>query len=214
MIAHHLVDDLLIDYAAGILAESWSIGVATHLALCPICRKRLDDYEGIGGHFLECEEAPSSDAGDWNDMLARIRSSKPDAAVVPTRSADELLPQPLRSYVETAGGLKWRKLPGGAARMKIRTSDRKATIMLLKIPAGQSVPEHSHGGLELSVVLSGRFHDGNALYGRGDVEIADGSITHQPIATTDAECICLIIMDSPLKFTSRLVRLIQPFLGI
>jgi putative transcriptional regulator len=27
---HHVADDLLIDYAAGSLAEGWSLAVATH----------------------------------------------------------------------------------------------------------------------------------------------------------------------------------------
>ena len=39
-IQHHLPDDLLLTYAAANLAEAWSLVVATHLSLCPECRRR------------------------------------------------------------------------------------------------------------------------------------------------------------------------------
>ena len=43
---------------------------------------------------------------------------------------------------------------------------------------------------------------------------ADGSLTHQPVAGPEEDCICLAITDAPLKFRSRLLRLVQPFLGM
>ena len=39
-IRHHLTDDLLLAYAAGSLNEGWSLAIATHLSLCPDCRRR------------------------------------------------------------------------------------------------------------------------------------------------------------------------------
>ena len=48
-ITHHISDALLLEYAAGTLEEGWSLAVATHLALCPDCRKRLALMEAAGG---------------------------------------------------------------------------------------------------------------------------------------------------------------------
>lgn len=212
-ITHHLDDELLIPYAAGTLAEGWSIGVAAHLALCPECRGRLAELESIGGYFLECEEVGQADAIGWADIRKRIDvSSEPRAQ----RSAqgDELLPQPLASYVEAAGGLRWRTLGMGASQMKLRTSDPTTVVRLLKIPAGKPVPEHSHSGRELTLVLAGSFGDSVSTFGRGDVELADDDLTHQPIADAGMDCICLAITEAPLRFTSRIMRLIQPIIGI
>jgi putative transcriptional regulator len=64
------------------------------------------------------------------------------------------------------------------------------------------------------LVLAGSFRDGDLLFGPGDVEDADGSILHTPTATPEADCICLAVTDAPLRFSSWLVRLIQPILKI
>ena len=96
----------------------------------------------------------------------------------------------------------------------IKTGDSETQVRLLKIPAGKPVPEHSHGGRELTLVLKGSFHDEVDHFGPGDLEEADGELTHQPIAGTGEDCICLAVTDAPLKFRSRLVRLVQPLFGI
>ena len=54
MITHHPDGDILLSYAAGALGESWSIGVASHLAFCEECRKSVDLLEELGGHVLDC----------------------------------------------------------------------------------------------------------------------------------------------------------------
>ncbi len=213
MVVHHLGDELLMSYAAGTLSEGWNIGVATHLSFCPACRDRLDEFETIGGYFLECEEVAPSDPVGWEDMKKRMAT--PEATTPPApRRYDPLLPQPLLAYVEAAGGLKWRSLGSGASQMKVATSDPSTIVRLLKIPAGKPVPEHGHRGRELTLVLAGSFGDSVSVFNRGDVELADDELTHQPIATPGEDCICLAITEAPLRFTSRMMRLIQPFIGI
>lgn len=218
MIRHHIEDEMLMRYAAGRLGEGWSIGVATHLALCPSCRERLGVFEALGGHFLEEEEAVhSEDLGEsWQDLKRRIDAGEVDNIVpLPLKPADDLLPEPLRSYVDRAGGLRWRRLGrGGAAQMILQTDDTNTTVRLLKIPAGQPVPEHTHAGEELTLVLAGSFSDEISTFSRGDVEMADAEVLHTPHAGKTEDCICLAITDAPLRFSSRLLRLIQPLLGI
>lgn len=210
---HHLGDELLMSYAAGTLTEGWSIGVAAHLTFCPSCRERLAEFESIGGYFLECADAEQRSDVQWDDMRRRIEGAAPPT-VAPAPSTDPLLPQPLLAYVEKAGGLRWRSLGSGASQMKIPVSDPTTIVRLLKIPAGKPVPEHGHSGRELTLVLAGSFGDSVAVFHRGDVELADDELTHQPAATPDEDCICLAITEAPLRFTSRILRLLQPFLGI
>ncbi|PPJ48369.1 transcriptional regulator [Rhizobium sp. KAs_5_22] len=218
-IQHHISDELLLSYAAGNLAEGWSIAIATHLALCPSCRRRLDFMEHAGGEMLEVACSEEVDDLSWDAMKARLSggtpSAKREAAKPAAASGDIIIPEPLRSYL---GGdlaeLKWKALGRGAYHIRIPTSDRETSVRLLKIPAGKPVPEHSHGGRELTLVLKGSFQDGQSLFKRGDLEEADETLQHQPVATPDEDCICLAVTDAPLKFRSLLVRLVQPLLGI
>ena len=210
---HHLGDDLLVSYAAGSLAEGWSLAVATHLALCAECRARLAVAEAAGGQLLETASVePASDAS-WTAVRDRL-SSTPEAAAAP-RSATAILPRPVRDYV---GGdldaIRWQMLGKGAAQLRLKTGDRETQVRLLKIPAGKPVPEHGHRGRELTVVLTGAFHDGETMFARGDIEDADASIQHIPTATPEADCICLAVTDAPLRFRSWIVRALQPILGI
>ncbi|KQQ58177.1 transcriptional regulator [Rhizobium sp. Leaf311] len=223
-VRHRVSDELLLDYASGSLGESWSLAVSTHLALCPESRQRLKTLEMAGGALLQdIEPAQSQEISD--DQWAQIRKLlKPDAVTRPSgqtasqsrpQPTGAVLPEPLRSY---AGGdvdaLKWKQLGPGAYHFPIRTRDGEANVRLLRIPAGKPVPEHTHGGRELTVVLSGYFKDGDDVFRRGDFEEADEDLTHQPIAGEGEDCICLAVTDAPLKFKSWLVRLLQPVLGI
>jgi putative transcriptional regulator len=212
-VLHHLSDELLMSYAAGTLSEGWSIGVATHLSFCPGCRQRLSEFESIGGHFLECEEVEGDETAGWEEIQKRLDVTSSNVTAIAVRS-DPLMPQPLFSYVEAAGGLRWRSLGSGASQMKVPTSDSSTNVRLLKIPAGKPVPEHGHSGRELTLVLAGSFGDSVSVFNRGDVELADDDLTHQPKATPGEDCICLAITEAPLRFTSRIVRFLQPFLGI
>lgn len=213
-IRHHINDDLLLAYASGNLSEGWSLAVATHLAMCPDCRKALFLAEAAGGALLEQLEPVGGDDRAWEKLKARIEA-EPTPPVQPRRqSSQAVIPEPLRSYLGSdLADLKWRRV-GTAHQIMIKTADRETQVRLLRIPAGTPVPEHSHGGRELTVVLTGAFHDHVDSFGPGDIEDADGSLTHQPVARPEADCICLAVTDAPLKFTSRLVRLVQPLLGI
>ncbi len=63
-------------------------------------------------------------------------------------------------------------------------------------------------------MLKGSFSDISGRFGPGDFEETDESVDHQPIADPGEDCICLAVTDAPLKFKSRIVRMIQPLLGI
>lgn len=213
-IRHHINDDLLLAYASGNLAEGWSLAVACHLAMCPECRRNLATAEAAAGALLE-ELPPEVGPDDsWERLKARLLTEPQEAAAPVKRPAKATLPEPLRSYL---GGdldtLKWRSM-GTAKQIIIRTNDNETQARLLRIGAGTPVPEHTHGGRELTLVLTGRFRDEVDSFGPGDLEDADGSLTHQPVADPEEDCICLAITDAPLKFRSRLMRIIQPFLGI
>ncbi len=221
-ISHHITDELLLEYATGSLSEGWSIAVATHIAMCPHCRNRLAAMEAAGADLLEEIETPlepSIEDVSWSALSSKIDALRQEevekASVSQTRPRARSVPEPLYSYL---GGnpdeIKWRALGLGAYHYPIELPDKSISVRLLRIPAGKPVPEHGHGGRELTLVLKGSFSDENGHFGPGDFEETDDEIEHQPVADPGEDCICLAVTDAPLKFRSRIVRIIQPLLGI
>ena len=49
----HVSDVRLLEYASGVLPEPPALLVATHLALCPRCRRVTSELEALGGALLE-----------------------------------------------------------------------------------------------------------------------------------------------------------------
>lgn len=215
-IRHHISDDILLAYAAGDLAEGWSLLVATHLALCPHCRAVVRDAEAVGGALLDDIDAVSLADDSFMRTMDRIGASQSALAHTSATTPERpLLPEPLRGYLGgDVGALRWKRLGRGAYHIPIPTGDAGTRARLLRIPAGAPVPEHGHNGLELTLVLCGSFTDKIGGFGRGDVQEADAGLEHQPIAGPEEDCICLAVTDAPLRFKSWAARLVQPVLGI
>lgn len=211
MIRHHLSDDLLAGYAAATLPEAFSLLVASHVSMCDECRARLGSLEAVGGAVLETTVS-EMETGALAATLARIGADAPARPVQSRRAG--VLPQPLQAYV---GGdveaVRWRPV-GGGVRQAVLPTSTSASARLLFIPGGVAVPDHGHRGTELTMVLQGAFRDDSDRFGPGDVEIADASIQHTPVAEVGAPCICLAVTDAPLRFRGIVPRLLQPFVRI
>ncbi|WP_373283291.1 ChrR family anti-sigma-E factor [Frigidibacter albus] len=210
-IQHHLTDDLLMGYAAGTLPEAFSLVVATHLSLCDDCRARSEAYDALGGSLLGALETAELAEDSLQATLRRIAAGPPSER---PRKSGALFPAPLQDYVGgDLAAVRWRPVGMGVRQAILRT-DRNATARLLYIPAGAAVPDHSHRGRELTLVLQGAFRDEDGRFGPGDIEIADEAVQHTPTAEAGLPCICLAATDAPLRFRSLIPRLAQPFFRI
>ena len=87
-------------------------------------------------------------------------------------------------------------------------------LYLLKIAPGKAMPEHGHGGEELTMILAGSYRDCFGTFARGDVADLDEHVEHSPVVAGDEPCICLVAAEAPTKFKSFFAKLAQPFLGI
>jgi len=218
-IHHHPAEDLLFDYAAGSLGESWSLAVATHLALCPECRRSVIELDALGGGLIDAVPPVEPSAGLFDAVMERLDGSfdetGPDTSLHECSVKNPILPEPLRGYL---GGdvdqLSWQRLGLGAHQLLITSIEDGASARLLRIPAGRPVPTHTHGGRELTLVLAGAFSDDTGIYGRGDLQEVDENVEHQPHAAPGEDCICLAVTDTPLRFKSRAARIVQPLIGI
>lgn len=212
MAQHNLPDEILMAYSAGVLHEAFSLAVASHVSLSDDSRARLDSFDAIGGSVLD--QAPVADVSDdcLAATLAMIGGAAPVTPKAPAKAS--VFPAPLRDYV---GGdveaVKWRNIGMGVKQAILKTDDA-AMARLLYIPSGTAVPDHGHNGIELTLVLQGAFKDEVAEFHRGDIEVADESDEHTPVAFGPEDCICLAVTDAKLRFTSLIPRLAQPFLRI
>ena len=161
--------------------------------------------------------ARSGAESDYASVVAQLDNApEENSSLVARQSAGTpFLPEPLRGYV---GGdveeLHWRRLGLGAYQFVVPMGGVQETARLLRIPAGQPVPEHTHNGRELTLVFAGAFEDVTGRYGRGDFQEADENIKHRPYAVAGEDCICLAVTDAPLRFSNTAARIVQPFLGI
>jgi putative transcriptional regulator len=214
MTARHVLNEhLLMGYAAGILPEAFDIVVASKLCLCDESRAMLGSYEAVGGCLMEqCQCVPLSE-NTFVATMEQIKTETPTSGLSAPKKP-RILPHPLQDYV---GGdieaVKWKSLGGGVKQSILKTTGT-AQARLLFIPAGQSVPDHGHRGIELTLVLQGSFSDKIDHFSRGDIEIANQDLNHQPVAGPETDCICLAATDAPLRFNSLLPRLLQPFFKI
>lgn len=211
-IRHHLSEPLLMAYSAGDLPEAFALVVATHLSMCDECRARSEAFDAVGGAVVE-EGFSAMSAGSLEACLARL-DGLPQARPQPRRSQG-IFPAPLAEYV--GGGLdavKWRPLGLGAKQAILKTLDSGASVRLLSIPGGAAMPEHSHRGTEMTLVLQGAFRDEADRFARGDIELADDSLEHTPVAEVGETCICLAATEAPLRFNRLIPRLAQPFFRI
>lgn len=208
-IHHHVPERLLVAYASGSLNHAFSLVVAAHVSLCEDCRAALEAHYAVGGSLLDDGEIADLSDGIKTDLLARL-----DAPEVPQPIYRRKGPLP-GPVVAALGGRapRWRSL-GLGVKQDIIASGDEGSVRLLSIPPGQSVPDHSHGGMELTLVLQGSFSDATGEYRVGDLEIADEDLEHTPVATEGETCICLAATDAPLQFRSLVPRILQPIFRI
>lgn len=206
--AHHIPAEILLDYAAGTLPESWSLVVACHLSLCPECRRDLQAAEAMGGDLLEAVQPAEPVSPDLESLLQRLgpQEARPvltaPAAKAPGRPT---LPRPLAAYLPgPIDSLPWSWAGAGVRSVALPVSTGKGgMVSLLRIEPGRAMPVHTHRGEEMTLVLAGGFTDEFGSFTRGDVEIADGEVQHQPVAMAGEACICLAVTDAPLRFRGR-----------
>lgn len=207
-ITHHVADDLLDAYRRGSLSQHFAVVVASHVSLCDSCRARLEAEDIFGGVVLDKLETATLHADARSRVMAALDRPPP----APGYGRSGIFPAPVMQALD-GHPPRWRML-GGGIRQQVISADAEGSLRLLYIPPGRAVPEHGHGGLELTLVLQGSFVDSQSRFGRGDVETASAEVEHQPVAGPGAPCICLAATDAPLRFRSLLPRLLQPLFRI
>lgn len=216
-LSHHLDDATLVSYAAGTLPYALSVVAQSHMEACPTCRATLKNAEAIGGVLIS-ELEPAEVSGDRKALIMaqvgsatihRLSSSRP------VNRGDMPLALQRASKVERFDDIRWRTFAPGVQICKLAKQPGEVGFFgLLKIQPGYNLPEHGHGGLELTVVLKGAYQDELGHFVKGDIADHDESVEHKPTVVGDEACICLVANQAATRFRSWPARIVQKFIGI
>ncbi|MGL4353699.1 MAG: ChrR family anti-sigma-E factor [Aeromonas popoffii] len=218
MIKTHPIHAMLRAFAADELPLPLAVGVSAHCELCPECAARLQACEeALARQYLEPVDEPTETSEsmpvELDAMLAGILQQpvvSPAELGQPVRPAPELqvagqsyrLPRVLARHHAP----KWRHI-GAIRQHSLPLDELGARASLLHIEAGGRIPEHTHQGYELTLLLAGNIQDGETCYQAGDFIWRDASHAHSP--HTPDGCLCYTVQDAPVQFTKGLSRLLN-----
>jgi putative transcriptional regulator len=217
MIKHHPKTELLEVYVSGELPASLSAAIAIHADMCPECQRKIaamTEYNASSTFeeaFLHTFQVDDSDTNiDFDQMIAEITAdsdialANDDVAVTLNIKGNEYqLPRALRHMPIGS----WNSI-GKLTRARVNLEEGEIRSSLLKIHPGGSVPEHTHKGFELTVLLSGSFKDEMGEYVPGDFIMLDGKHTHHPVS--ERGCLCFTVANDAQHFTQGINRLLNP----
>jgi putative transcriptional regulator len=210
--SHQAPEELLLDYAAGALPEGPSLVVSLHVALDPVARRTVQDFQAIGGALLESEPAPAVDEFALERALARLDAVAVEARPEPPKLLPgfEWAPAPLLPYLGRAP--RWHKRLGGFESIPVRIPGDTHRVEILRLMPGRGLPQHHHTGYEYTTVMQGGFTDNTGNYGVGDFAMGPGSQDHEPIADAgdSVPCIAMIVLEQPLVLTGPWGRWFNP----
>lgn len=210
-ISHHPSEELLVSYASGSMMEPVALVVATHLAMCPACRRIVADAEAAGGALLEELQPQILRPDALNNALERLNNTH--GAPAQKSRSNFGAPEPLNSYLSRPlDETKWIHVTPWLA-IKPLTTRGGTRAQLIRSAPGSGVSLHTHRGEELTLVLQGGFSDEYGHYGPGDLQTATPETQHTPIADMDSYCINLAVTDAPLVFKNWSVGVIAKLFG-
>ena len=184
-------NQLIFDFASGILGPAKSIFASTYLQLNSSASRMNNTFEGILGDNL------------MNNLDIAPKSLKySDCINNDIIKAEDPVKDPITSFFGDLNNLNWKQVYKGFKEFTASIED-KDELKLIKMDPGVSVPLHSHGGKEYILVLEGSFRDEHGEYSKGDIQINDQKIKHTPIASKDTGCVCLSITEKDVIFFGK-----------
>lgn len=223
MIKHHPKFTLLKSFVDGDLPASLAAGIAMHADMCPICQQKIAQLteqiaeasfeQDLLGETSITENENSFEASDmsFDDIINNITASDdiaplkavPDERLITFKGMQYTLPNTLRNM-----DLGRTAQIGKLSRARINLGEGEIHTNLLHIGPGGSIPEHTHKGFELTLLLAGTFADEQGEYVAGDFIMLDKRHQHQP--ATEKGCLCYTVANDALHFTQGINKLLNP----
>ncbi|MFY8274795.1 ChrR family anti-sigma-E factor [Pseudoalteromonas sp. SSDWG2] len=215
MIKFHPNTELLQQYVAGTLPASLSVAISAHHEMCDACAKKAAELESQAAlatfDDATTSELSANELDDAMSMMMNDITADADIDEFSFESRKELtvgdrsitLPRSL-SHLSMSRFVQAGKL----ARSRLELEEGSIRTSLLFIAPGGTIPEHTHTGFELTLLLDGHFSDEHGEYVPGDFIWLDDKHDHTPY--TENGCLCLAVVNSALHFNKGLSKLLNP----
>lgn len=213
MISLHPTHQQLVDFVEGNASAATALVISAHVDMCPHCQSIVG---AIQEELTEKAFQASSMSSEFDRMFADIIQLPEAEKAIPSPVVDSItldglefkLPRTLRRYVKNTGD--WSHLLGKLWQAPVDLGPiGKANFIYME--KGGKVPEHTHKGTELTLVIDGEFSDGLGCYDSGDFMLLDSNHVHTPHSESPEGCLVFTVVDQPLHFTSGIARLLNPF---
>lgn len=216
MIKYHPEDELLTQYVEGQLPASLSAAIAIHVEMCPHCSERVQAKTNAQADNVFSSNNKTLDEETFDvdfDVLGMLdeitlddrllEPSGPAELSIEVKNKQFKLPRALNNMeINSFSGI------GKISRAKIELGEGQVHTHLLYMAPNGEVPQHTHKGFELTLLLDGTFKDDMGEYQPGDFILLDGKHKHSPIS--EQGCLCLTVVSDALHFTQGLSKLLNP----
>ena len=186
-------NELIFGYSSGNLGEAKSLFTSMYLYLNSVAAKKASIFDNmLAQNFSELKDV-SLKKLKYTDCIKNDNSKKQN---------NNLSNNPLSRLIGDLNHLDWKTIYKGFKEFKIPVNDNDS-VKLIKMDPGTSVPLHSHNGKEYILVLDGSFCDEYGEYNKGDMQINDQKIKHNPTACNSNGCVCLSITENDVVFFGK-----------
>lgn len=212
--SHYHPDELiLMNYAAGNLTAAEALIVSVHLASCHQCQTCVRQSNLLGGVLFEkITPATDDNIDDVDDFIESLPDRK-NITELDNKTLDIGYKNPLEKYLSAdLNNLSWKKQTKTIYSFDLSglIGETNTNLVLQKVSAGACIPKHTHTGTEYTLVLKGGFSDELGVYHQGDFISRDASHIHSPTALQNEDCICMTLLNAPVRFTGWM-RILNPF---
>jgi putative transcriptional regulator len=211
MINHHPSEQVLTSFAAAELPTSVSVAVAIHIEMCPHCQEKVNNLTSkLADKSLSDDVINEGIDMDLEAMMNDITADEGKDYYPPVAQSHQDLNGKKITYPAALKQLSvtnWQSV-GKLARSRVQLDDGPLRSSIYHIDAGGDIPQHTHNGFEVTVLLDGSFDDEFGTYQKGDFIWLDSEHNHNPI--TKEGCVCYAVVSDSLHFTQGVSRLLNP----
>jgi len=214
----HPQEDLLLGHATCREHPAVGLLLSTHAALCEQCRETFVELDAVGSLLLERNVDMPMSATSRQRALAAARVARRVAAAEPAG------PEPSASAAtgdcatvaatvesvlairDNPKGRTWHWRAPGVREVRLPLQWNGVPVIVAQLRSGLHIPQHTHDGRELTLVLSGSLRDSRATYRAGDIADYDSTVSHEQFVDSTQDCLCLVVNESRLVHQTVLGR--------
>ena len=194
-------NELIFGYSSGTLGEAKSLFTSMYLYLNSFAAKKASIFDNMLAQSFHELKGVELKKLKYTDC---IKSDQ-----LKTQNKDKFK-NPLSRLIGDFNLIDWKNVYKGFKEFKIPLDDNDS-LKLIKMEPGTSVPLHSHNGKEYILVLDGSFCDEYGEYNKGDMQINDQQIKHNPTACKSNGCVCLSITENDVVFFGKFGSVLNLF---